>query len=326
MMRVEPADAGLRLDRFLSLRWQGENGAVTRGEAQRWIEAGCVLVEGRPAKVAQKLAAGASVEVEPPPRVATEALPDDSITFPVLHEDEWLLVLEKPSGLVVHPARGHESGTLVNGLLAREGFDLDDEGETQARPGIVHRLDKGTSGVMVVAKHEGAREGLKRLFERHDIERSYLAITVGLPQPGRLDTLHGRHPTDRLRFSTRVSQGKRAITLVDLIEPLAGGAAALVRCTLETGRTHQIRVHLAEILGTPVLGDPIYGKPPRDLGLRALGEQLGHQALHAAVLGFVHPMTGERLRFEAPLPADVAATLEQLRARLKGPSRRCTCW
>jgi 23S rRNA pseudouridine1911/1915/1917 synthase len=315
-LRVEPADAGLRLDRFLSLRWAGESGPVTRGEVQRWVEAGCVWVEGRPAKVAQKLAAGAEVEVEPPPRAATEALPDGSITFPVLHEDEWLIVLEKPSGLVVHPARGHESGTLVNGLLAREGFDLDDEGgEGQARPGIVHRLDKGTSGVMVVAKHEGAREGLKLLFERHDIDRSYLAITVGVPQNGRVDTLHGRHPTDRLKFSTRITHGRRAITTIETIEVLAGGAAALVRCTLETGRTHQIRMHLAEVTGTPVLGDPLYGKPPKEAWLRALGEGLGHQALHAAVLGFVHPMTGERVRFEAPLPADVAAVLEALRAR-----------
>jgi len=255
---------------------------------------------------------GARITVDPPPPPATEALPDASIQFPVLFEDEWLLVLDKPAGLVVHPARGHEDGTLVNGLLARDGFDIEGEEGDQARPGIVHRLDKGTSGVMVVAKHERSREGLKALFERHDIERSYLAIAVGHPAPGTLDTLHGRHPRDRLRFSTHVSSGRRAVTHVALVETL--GPCSLVRCTLQTGRTHQIRVHLAEVAGAPLLGDPLYGKSIKDPALRALDQALGRQALHAAVLGFVHPITGENLRFETAWPDD----LEQAARRLRG--------
>ncbi len=306
---VGASDGGLRLDRFLALRWPEP---VTRGEVQRWIEGGHVRIGGNPGRASQKVAPGVEISVEPPPPPPTEARPDASITFPVLFEDEWLLVLDKPAGLVVHPARGHADGTLVNGLLARDGFEIEgEEGEAWARPGIVHRLDKGTSGVMVVAKQDRAREGLKSLFERHDIERAYLAVVVGTPRPGRIETLHGRHPTERLRFSTRVRSGKVAITHVEVLEPL--GPCALIRCRLETGRTHQIRVHLTEVAGTPLLGDPIYGKPPRDPGLRALAEGLQRQALHAAVLGFVHPVTGERLRFETPLPEDMAAVVAALR-------------
>lgn len=310
-LTVEGADGGLRVDKFLALRWPD---GVTRGEVQRWIEGGHVRLDGRPARASQKVHAGARIEVTPPPPAATEALPDASITFPVLFEDEWLLVLDKPAGLVVHPARGHADGTLVNGLLARDGFDIEgDESDAQARPGIVHRLDKDTSGVMVVAKHERAREGLKALFERHDIERSYLGITVGHPTAGRIDTLHGRHPTDRLRFSTHVNTGKHAVTHVEPLERM--GPTALVRCTLQTGRTHQIRVHLSEVAKAPLLGDPLYGKPPRDPWLRALSDALGRQALHAAVLGFVHPITGERLRFETAPPGDMTRTLATLRER-----------
>jgi 23S rRNA pseudouridine1911/1915/1917 synthase len=311
---VEAGDGGLRLDQYLALRWPEP---ITRGEAQRWIDGGHVLVQGAPGRASRKLQPGNEIEVTPPPRAPTEARPDASITFPVLFEDEWLLVLDKPAGLVVHPARGHLDGTLVNGLLAREGFELEaEEGEAWARPGIVHRLDKGTSGVMVVAKQDRSREGLKALFERHDIERSYLALVVGHPAPARIETLHGRHPTDRLRFTSRVAHGKLAITHVEPVEPL--GPCTLVRCRLETGRTHQIRVHLSEVAGTPLLGDPLYGKPLRDSGLRALGDGLGRQALHAAVLGFRHPVTGEALRFETPPPADMMATL----AALRGPMTR----
>jgi 23S rRNA pseudouridine1911/1915/1917 synthase len=164
---------------------------------------------------------------------------------------------------------------------------------------------------MVVAKDELTREGLKALFATHDIERSYLAITVGETTSQTIASSHGRHPTDRLRFTTRVGAGKRAVTHVERVEAL--GACSLVRCTLETGRTHQIRVHLAEIAGTPVLGDPVYGGRPRDLAVRALGETLGRQALHAEVLGFVHPRTRETLRFQTALPPDMARALAALR-------------
>lgn len=306
---VEARDGGLRLDKFLAIRWPEQ---VTRGEVQRWIDGGHVRVGGQVPRASQKVSAGVIVEVKPPPPLPTEALPDASITFPVLFEDEWLLVLDKPAGLVVHPSKGHEDGTLVNGLLARDGFEIEDEEEEVfARPGIVHRLDKGTSGVMVVAKHSRAREGLKNLFQHHDIERSYLAVVVGHPQACRMESLHGRHPTDRLKFTTRVRTGKIAITHVEPLEIL--GSCSLVRCRLETGRTHQIRVHLSEIAGAPLLGDPVYGKHIQKPALKALSDTLGRQALHAAVLGFVHPITGESLRFETPVPEDFSIVLTALR-------------
>ncbi len=250
---------------------------------------------------------GQRVVVRPAPPPPTEAEPED-IPLTVLHEDAELVVLDKPAGLVVHPAPGHPSGTLVNALLHHFGAL---PGEDAARPGIVHRLDAHTSGVMVVARTPRAREGLMRLFAAHDIERAYLAIATGEP-PARItyETLHGRHPTDRKRFTTRVTRGKRAVTHVVRLERLHG--AALVRCTLETGRTHQIRVHLAEH-GHPLLGDPTYGRPGKDARVRAAAEALGRQALHAAVLGFIHPVTGERLRFETSPPADFRRALEALR-------------
>jgi 23S rRNA pseudouridine1911/1915/1917 synthase len=253
--------------------------------------------------------------VRPEPREATLALPDEGVAFDVLHVDDEVVVLDKPPGLVVHPARGHEGGTLVNGLLARGLFRREGEADSadapdHVRPGIVHRLDKGTSGVMVVARTTRAREALKAQFQAHSIERAYEAIVVGAAESRTFSTLHGRHPRDRLRFTTRVARGKRAVTHVRVLAALRG--ATHVECTLETGRTHQIRVHLAES-GTPVLGDPLYGKPPRDPEIRALADRLGHQALHARVLGFVHPATGQRLRFEAAAPADFVEVLTALR-------------
>jgi 23S rRNA pseudouridine1911/1915/1917 synthase len=229
--------------------------------------------------------------------------------------------------LVVHPARGHAVGTLVHGLLARGAFDrfpkldaVEGEGATAfARPGIVHRLDKGTSGVMVVAKDEPTREGLKAQFARHDIERMYRAIVVGRAADARYDTFHGRHPTQRLKFTTHVSTGRRAITDVRVRERLDEDRAALVDCRLSTGRTHQIRVHLAECAKTPILGDPLYGRPSREPLLRELGETLGRQALHAAVLGFVHPATDKALRFERDPPPDFMRALVALRQALPSP-------
>jgi 23S rRNA pseudouridine1911/1915/1917 synthase len=175
----------------------------------------------------------------------------------------------------------------------------------------VHRLDKGTSGLLVVAKDGPTREALKALFARHAIEREYVAVVVGSPVDATIDTLHARHPTDRLRFTSRTGAGRRAVTHVTVLERFAG--AALVRCRLDTGRTHQIRVHLAERMGTPILGDPLYGRPPKEARLRALAEALGRQALHARVLGFVHPATGANVRWESPLPADMEAVLRELR-------------
>ncbi len=289
--------------------------APSRAELQRWIDAGRVTVDGAVRRAKDAVREGARVEVRPMPPRATDVAPDASVVFEELYADDALVVLVKPPGLVVHPARGHETGTLVHGLLARGYFRLEDleEGDGgHARPGIVHRLDKGTSGVMVVARTATAREALKRQFAEHSIERAYDAITAGRARAGTIRSLHGRHPRDRLRFTTHVATGKTAVTHVEVCEVLAGGRASLVTCRLETGRTHQIRVHLAEA-GTPVLGDPLYGKPPRDPTLRAVARALGHQALHARVLGFVHPTTGEPMRFEAPPPADFAAALQTLR-------------
>jgi 23S rRNA pseudouridine1911/1915/1917 synthase len=219
----------------------------------------------------------------------------------------------KPVGLVVHPARGHEGGTLVNGLLALGLFKAGAwEGDEDAhlRPGIVHRLDKGTSGVMIVARNARAREHLKAQFAAHSIERAYEAICVGTVKARTFDTLHGRHPTERLKFTGHVKVGKRAVTHVRPIEALLG--ATHVECRLETGRTHQIRVHLAEA-GHAILGDPLYGRAPQGARLKEVAARLGHQALHARVLGFVHPRSGKTMRLEAAPPADFAAALAALR-------------
>lgn len=303
-----------RIDKLLAEHLSG----VTRAQIQRWIEEGRALVQGKPIRAKDKLSPGTQVELTPGPEPCTEALPDPSVPIVALYEDEDLVVVSKPAGLVVHPGRGHRAGTLVNGLLARPGFERPSvdtrDPEGQLRPGVVHRIDKDTSGILVVAKNALAREGLKEQFSAHSIERVYRALSVGVPREGRVDTLHGRDPSSRLRFSSRVAQGKRAVTFVKVLERFGEGRAALVECRLETGRTHQIRVHASLELGTPLLGDELYG------GLRGAPEvieiarALGRQALHAAVLGFRHPRTGAELRFEEPLPADFEGALAALRA------------
>jgi len=249
------------------------------------------------------------------PAAITELLPDPSVRFAVVHEDPHLIVVDKPAGLVVHPARGHRTGTLVQGLLARPGWPQvsgdprDPEGSL--RPGVVHRIDRGTSGLLVVAKSAQAREGLKDLFARHDIDRVYLAFVAGEARDGTIDTPHGRHPTDRLRMTSR-SGARRAVTHVHVEERLAG--STIVSCRLETGRTHQIRVHLAEVLGTPIVGDTLYGRPPARGVIAEVWRELGRPALHAARLGFVHPITGQAMAWESPLPADMVAARARLRA------------
>jgi 23S rRNA pseudouridine1911/1915/1917 synthase len=311
---VPDGSGGERVDRVLA----GLVRDVSRSTIQRWIEEGRVCVGGRPCRAKDRLRAGDVVEFEPGPRPASEATPDASVPFRVVWEDEHLLVVDKPAGVVVHPARGHASGTLVNGLLALPGFlrpaEDPDDPDGAFRPGIVHRIDKDTSGLLVVAKSEGAREGIKALLAAHDVERRYDALTCGVPRSGRIESLHGRDPRARLRFSSKVKDGKRAITHVEVREIFGAGLAALVSCRLETGRTHQIRVHLAEQTRTPLLGDALYGGMPRSGPLVDPARLLGRQALHAAVLGFRHPMTGEQLRFESPLPEDLLQLCQQLRA------------
>ena len=313
---VVPREAsGCRLDRFLVSALAALEGAPSRTELQRWIDHGRVTVDGATRRAADKLREGAQVVVDPEPPPKTEALPEVGVRFDVLFVDDAVVVVNKPPGLVVHPAKGHAGGTLVNGLLAMGVFDRVPAGSEPEhdRPGIVHRLDKGTSGVMVVARTEVARERLKAQFAAHTIDREYEALCAGDVRARVFATLHGRHPTNRLKFTARVARGKRAVTHVRVLEGFGGGLATHVACSLETGRTHQIRVHLSEA-GTPILGDPLYGKPPKSLLLRQIAERLGHQALHARLLGFEHPTRGERMRFEAPPPPDFIVALTALRA------------
>ncbi|WP_394820578.1 RluA family pseudouridine synthase [Pendulispora albinea] len=318
---VAPREAsGVRLDQFLVRALADHPSAPaspSRAELQRWIEAGLVTVDGAPGRASTKLRAGATVVVQPALPEATAAQPDAGVVFEVLHQDDDLVVVDKPAGLVVHPARGHESGTLVNGLLARglvERIEPENEAEdTFVRPGIVHRIDKGTSGILVVARHPRAREALKLQFQAHTILREYEAIALGDVPSRTFATLHGRHPVDRMRYTGKVQHGKHAVTHVRALERLAGGRATHVVCSLETGRTHQIRVHLSES-GHAILGDPLYGRAPREPELRTIAESLGHQALHARVLGFLHPTTGAPMRFESPPPADFRGALEALRS------------
>lgn len=302
-----------RVDKVLPRLCEG----TSRATLQRWIGEGRVRVNGEVCRPRDAVRGGAVIEIEVGSAEPTSAVPDAAVTFSMLYEDDDLVVVDKPAGLVVHPARGHWDGTLVNGLLARARFaDMaaDPRDPVAAlRPGIVHRIDKGTSGVLVVAKTELAREALKAQLQQHTVERRYLAITIGVPRAGVIRTSYGRDPKSRLRFSSKVAEGKPAVTHVQVLESLAGSRAALVECRLETGRTHQIRVHLLEQAGTPLLGDPLYKKGGLAPDLAELSSALGRQALHASVLGFVHPRSGERCRFETPLPADMQFALERLR-------------
>lgn len=315
---VAQGDDRERLDRLIVSLMSRAGVTVSRASVQRWISSERVTIDGQLARASESVRPGAVVLVHPLPTEAPTAAPDPSVPFEVLFEDSHLLVLDKPAGIVVHPARGHARGTLVNGLLARGSFDRagfdEDDPLGKVRPGIVHRLDKGTSGILVVAKDEATREGLKAQFSAHSIERVYQALVLGDAKDAVYESLHGRHPTDRLKFTTRVQRGKRALTRVRVIQRFAEGRASLVECRLETGRTHQIRVHLAELSKTPVFGDPLYARPPRDPQLRALSDALGHQALHARVLGFEHPITKERMRFECEPPRDFQKVLRALEA------------
>jgi len=224
----------------------------------------------------------------------------------------------KPAGLVVHPAPGHPDGTLVNALLHHCDDLVGIGGEL--RPGIVHRLDKDTSGVMVAAKNDACHNALVEMFKAHALERSYLALVAPVPtrSSGTFSTLHGRHPSQRKKFSSWVQRGKRAVTHYQVLENLSY-RAGLVRCRLETGRTHQIRVHFADH-GSPVIGDPLYGRRHRGTPLNEIAAAFGRQALHAAVLAFDHPLTGEALRFETEPPADMRELMKVLRSG--GPTER----
>ena len=293
---VDESLAGLRLDRALAERLP----SLSRAQLQRMIEAGAVEVSGQRVKPSHKLRAGEHVSGRVPEPVAAERVLPEAIPLTVVFEDSDLIVIDKPPGLVVHPAAGHASGTLVNALLHHCGDSLSGIGGV-LRPGIVHRLDKGTSGLIVAAKNDLAHHSLAAQFKCHSIDREYLALVRGdvSVESGSIDAPIGRHPTDRKRFSTRTRQGRHAVTHWQVERRLRD--LTLLRVRLETGRTHQIRVHLASA-GLPVAGDPVYG------GGRAVTRALGleRQALHATRLGFEHPRSGERLGFDSALPEDLA--------------------
>lgn len=312
-----------------------EEAALSRSRLAKLIAEGAVSRDGvAVTDLKAKVAPGEVYDIALEPAKPVETLAQD-IPLTVLWEDDDLIVIDKPAGLVVHPAPGSADGTLVNALLHHFGGALSGIGG-EMRPGIVHRIDKDTSGLLVVAKSDRAHHGLAAQFERHTVHRHYSAVVYGVPEAGdpRLRGTRGvsfeagnilkitsqlaRHKTDRQRQAVLFDGGRHAVTRARVVEDF-GGVAALVDCWLETGRTHQIRVHMAHA-GHSLIGDPTYGGK-RKLPVKAIGEAalaavaaFPRQALHAATLGFVHPVTGEELSFTSPLPADIEALLARLRA------------
>ena len=306
--------AGGRLDKTLANLVPD----MSRARVQGLLAHGLISLDGAVLTDASAKAKAGRYRIEIPAPIPAEPRPEN-LPLRVLFEDEHLIVIDKAAGMAVHPAPGHDSGTLVNALLHHCGASLSGIGGV-ARPGIVHRLDKDTSGVMVAAKSDKAHHGLAALFERHDIDRVYVALTRGAPAPpsGTLITRIGRSSTDRKKMAVLKSGGREAVThyrVERAFGPPARPVAARIACRLETGRTHQIRVHLAS-KGAPCLGDPVYGSSQPVQAVRdAIAESgLKRQALHAAVLGFVHPVTGQALRFESPLPPDMAGLETRLEA------------
>jgi len=314
-LRVVALEAGGRVDKALAERLP----EFSRARLQALIAEGRVSRDGTPVTDGSAKAVAGDYRVEIPPPVAAEPLPEN-IPLTVLFEDEHLIVIDKPPGIAMHPAPGSETGTVVNALLHHCGDSLSGIGGV-ARPGIVHRIDKETSGVVVAAKTDAAHQGLSALFAEHDIDRVYVALTRGAPSPikGTIEGAIARSTADRKKMAVVKSGGRHAVThytVVRTFGPVEKPLAARVACRLETGRTHQIRVHLAS-KGTPCLGDPVYGSGGPSQAVKAAMAEAGltRQALHAQVLGFVHPVTGETLRFESPLPGDMAR-LEALLAKL----------
>ena len=325
---IAPADAGDRVDAWLGKLWPD----LSRSRVQGLIGAGKLSVDGTLVTHAKdKPRIGARYElILPPPEPA--APQPEAMPINVVFEDAHLIIVDKASGMAMHPAPGSMRGTLVNALLAHCGDSLSGIGGV-ARPGIVHRIDKDTTGLVVVAKHDAAHQGLAKLFAKHDLDRVYYAVTRGAPNDrvGTIENRLARSNEDRRKYvvvrDPKSEAGKHAVTQYWTIESfgqqpdaaIGRPAAALLECRLHTGRTHQIRAHLTH-LGCPLIGDPLYGKqrafradgPHADEAAHAVAA-FPRQALHAAVLGFVHPITGEELRFESELPADMADLLTILR-------------
>ncbi len=302
---IGAAEANRRVDVALSVL-----AGISRSQARRWIDAGRVRINERICRASERVALGDALDALPPDPLPSPLTPE-AIPLTILFEDEDLIVVDKAAGMVVHPAPGHSGGTLVNALL-HHCSDLAGIGGV-LRPGIVHRLDRGTSGVLVVAKNDATHAALAEQFRDHSIERVYLGLVRGSPaaDSGRADRPIGRHRTDRKRYSVQSASAREAHTAWRVLERFPSAVAthpgyAWLEVKPETGRTHQIRVHLAAA-GLPVVGDPVYGRNVR--------EKLGRPALHAAVLGFVHPRTLEFLRFEAPLPPDLALVLRELKSK-----------
>jgi 23S rRNA pseudouridine1911/1915/1917 synthase len=304
-----PADAGgQRLDSFLAARAADAPDDVvwaqlSRARFQQLIDTQAVTLDGKPCRAALRLKGGERIVVSMAPPVPMGVTP---VPMPlhILYEDADLIVINKAQGLVVHPGAGTHAPTLVHGLLAHCA-DLSGIGGVM-RPGIVHRLDRGTSGAMVVAKHDRAHEGLAKQFEERQVTKRYIALTLGIPNPQRatLHTYYGRHPVHRQRYTSRLQSGKNAITSYAV--SASEGGIALLDILLGTGRTHQIRVHLSEI-GHPIVGDALYGGATqlariKDPEMREQAAALPHQALHAAHLAFAHPISGAPLQFSADLP------------------------
>lgn len=306
-LEVGPDDDGRRLDQVLS-----DHLEVSRSQLERHIEAGCVSVDGEaPARGKRtKVHAGAKlVYREPPPEPMS--IEPEAMDLSILHEDTDILVLDKPADVVVHPGEGNTRGTLLAGVLAHVG-QL--PGNDPVRPGVVHRLDRGTTGVMVFAKSLPAHVRLVEMFKEREVAKTYLAITQGVPKPasGTFDTPYGRHPSHRQRFSSRVPVGKRAVTHYETLEVYPGAAAMQIE--LETGRTHQIRVHFADA-GFPLVGDETYTRRRvvRDPASNAVCSRLTRPALHAWELEFEHPINHRKMRFTAQMPQDLVDLVEGLR-------------
>lgn len=296
---ISESEAGQRLDSALAAV-----AGITRSQARRWIDADLVRVNDRSCRASQPVRVGDDLSATPPDLVKS-ALEPESIALDVLYEDEDLIVIDKPAGMVVHPAPGHSSGTLVHALL-HHCSNLAGIGGVE-RPGIVHRLDRGTSGVLIAAKCDEAHRHLAEQFHEHTIDRVYRAVVRGAPgaDEGRVDRAIGRHPKDRKRMSVRGTAPREAQTVWRVTQRFPKSQRAALDIFPETGRTHQIRVHLASI-GLPIVGDAVYGRA------RNQGTDLARPALHAAALGFVHPRSGKSMRFTAPLPADLTLLLASL--------------